>query len=114
MKKRETLSRPHSPTLTPRHERDQSFLAPVPVPSETNFGAGPSQKYFGHGPGPGPKKTFWSRSCSEKIMMLVLVKKNFGPGPGPGQKKNLVPVPPGPGQKKNFGPGTGTTLLISK
>jgi hypothetical protein len=37
---------------------------------ETNFGAGPSQKYFGHGPGP---------------------KKHFGPGPG--QKRNFVPGP---------------------
>jgi hypothetical protein len=79
---------------TPRHERDQSFFVPVQVPSETNFGAGPSQKYFGHGAG--PKKTFWFRSCSEKILVLVLVKKTFGPGPG---------------QKKKFGPGT--TLPIS-
>jgi hypothetical protein len=62
-----------------RYERDQSFLVPVPagksfrvsvpVPSETNFRAGPSQKYYGHGPD--PKKTFWSRSCSEKILVLV-------------------------------------------
>jgi hypothetical protein len=44
------------------------------------------------------KKTFWSWSCSEKILVLVLVKNNFGPGLG---------------QKKKFGPGTGTTLPIS-
>ncbi len=75
---------------------EKKILVPVLVLSETNFDAGPSQKYFGHGPG--PKKTSWSRSCSEKILVLVLVKKNFGPGPG---------------QKKKFGPGTGTTLPIS-
>jgi hypothetical protein len=90
-----------------RHERDQSFLVPVPVrkkissrsrrkknfgtgsghggkkfyvsvlvPSETNLGAGPSQKYFGHGP---VQRKFWSRSRSRS------------------KKRNLVSVPPGPG-----------------
>jgi hypothetical protein len=70
----------------------------VPVASETNFGAGPSQKYFGHGPGP-----------KKNILVLVLFRKNFGTGPS---QKNFGPGP-GPGQKKKFGPGPGTTLPIS-
>jgi hypothetical protein len=54
--RQKNLGVPRSPT---RHERDQSFLVPVPVrkkmlvpvPSETNFSANPSQRYFGLGPG---------------------------------------------------------------
>jgi hypothetical protein len=70
---------------------------------------------------------FWSRSVQKQILVpvpvkniLVMVpvqKKHLGPGPvqkkfgaGPGQKN----VGPGPVQKKKFGPGTGTTLPISK
>ncbi len=72
-----------------RHERDQSFLVPVPVPAKKNFGPGPFRKKFWcrsqskiFGSRFRSKKTFWSRSCSENFFMLVLVKKNFGPGPG--------------------------------
>jgi hypothetical protein len=56
---------------------------------------GSSQKYFGHGFGP-----------KQNILVLVLFRKNIGHGP---DKKQIL----GSGQKKKFGPGTGTTLLIS-
>ncbi len=68
-----------------RHERDQPFL--VPVPSETNFGAGPSQKYFGHGPGP-----------KKNNLVLVLFRKNFGAGPS--LKNFWSGLGPGPGKKR--------------
>ncbi len=88
-----------------RHERDQSFL--VPVPAERSFRSrfrSLQKKILVSVPVknilvtvPVQKKTFWSRSCSEKILMLVLVKKNFGLGPGavpvPVKRRNLVPVP---------------------
>jgi hypothetical protein len=38
-----------------RHERDQSFLFPIPGPGEKkNFVPVPAKKNFGSGPGPGP------------------------------------------------------------
>ncbi len=104
---------------------EKKILVPVAVPAKKSFrswsrarqkqslGEGSSQKYFCYGLG--PKKTFWSLSCSEKILVLVLVKKNFGPSSG--QKKILVPVPSRSRSKKKFGRGpggTGTTLLISR
>jgi hypothetical protein len=69
--------------VMPRHERDQSFLVPVPAKKSLRswsrslqkqiLGEGSTQKYFVYGLG--PKKSFWSWSCSEKILVLVLVKK---------------------------------------
>jgi hypothetical protein len=48
------------------------------------------------------KKAFWSWSCSEKILVLVLAKKifwsrsrskkKFGPGPGPGGTGTILPI----------------------
>ncbi len=84
-----------------RHERDQSFLIPVPVRKKISSRSlqkqisvpVPSRKPFDHGPG--PKKTFWSRPCSEKIWVLDLVRKNILVAV-PVKKESLVPVPPGP------------------
>jgi hypothetical protein len=55
-----------------RHERDQSFLVPIPAKKkfssrfrsrrEIVLGLGPG---FGHGPGPDPKK-FWCRSQRDR------------------------------------------------
>ncbi len=62
------------------------------------------EKVLGLGPGPfrnkfwwrsRSKKTFWSRSYSEKILLLVLVKKNFL-SRSRSKKKNLVPAGSGP------------------
>ncbi len=76
------------------------------------------EKNFGPGPSPGgkkfqvwvpaQKKTFWARSCSEKLLVLVLVKKNFW-----SRSRSNKHFGPGPGQKKKFGPGPGTTQRIS-
>ncbi len=41
-----------------RHERDQSFLAPVPAKKKLGLGPGPAEKVLVLGPGPGQKKKF--------------------------------------------------------
>ncbi len=78
-----------------RHERDQSFLVPVPVRKKKISSRSGEKKILV--PVPAGKsfrsrsqsKIFWSRSCWEKFLVPVVVKKQFGPG------------------------GTGTTLPIS-
>ncbi len=60
-------------TIT-RHERDQSFLVPVPVRKKISSRSR-RKRNFGPGPGPGEKE----------ILVPVLFRKNFGAGPS--QKK---------------------------
>jgi hypothetical protein len=78
-----------------RHERDQSFLVPVPVPA---------------------KKKFWSRSLQKKILVPVPVKNIWVTVPV--QKNILVPVLfrkffyAGPSQKKFWSRSRSKTNLV--
>jgi hypothetical protein len=122
-----------------RHERDQSFLVPVPVRKKFGPGHGPGpgeKKNSGLGPGPGEKKfsvpitvptkkslRSWSRSRQKQILGEGSSQKYFRYSLGPKKtfwswscsEKILVLVlvkknfGPGPGQKKKFGPGPGGT-----